>query len=509
MTSEASPQRSYRAPCPGCGAPVEFRSAQSTHAVCAYCQSTVVREGDKLARLGKMAELFDDHSPLRLMASGRHEGRSFTLVGRLQYKYGEGTWSEWIALQDDGSTAWLSEDNGAYVYTRPTSLKREVPQAQQFRLGMQSAINGQPPYVVTSNQRVALISAQGELPRLPRLGDAFDVVELRSDRGEVLSIDYGPTLLGGTPEVTLGRAVQLEELQLSGLADASVREEKGRQFNCPHCGAPVSVQLQNSKTVTCPSCNSIIDLSAGLGGELRHAVQDEPVQPLIPLGSRGQLQGVSWQVVGFQHRMGHAPGDSDEHYGWGEYLLYNQKRGFIFLVDAEDGWSVVKPATGAPRQSGNAQTVSYLGTTYRLKDTYEAETNYVVGEFYWQVQRGQKTYNRDYVAGKSVLNLEESGREITWSVGSRIDSATVAQAFGLGDKAGLLKRADVGPFTPAASLSSLQLVLIVVAVLVVLLLVTRCSSDCDPRYENCSSSGSSYRSSGGSWGGGSGGGGHK
>ena len=33
-------------------------------------------------------------------------------------------------------------------------------------------------------------------------------------------------------------------------------------------------------------------------------------------------------------------------------------------------------------------------------------------------------------------------------------------------KAGLLKRAEVGPFTPAASLSSLQLVLIVVAVLV-------------------------------------------
>ena len=40
----------------GCGAPVEFRSAQSTHAVCSFCQSTVVRDGDTLARIGKMAE---------------------------------------------------------------------------------------------------------------------------------------------------------------------------------------------------------------------------------------------------------------------------------------------------------------------------------------------------------------------------------------------------------------------------------------------------------------------
>ena len=46
MAEETGNQRYYRAPCPGCGAPVEFRSAQSTHAVCPYCQSTVVRQGD-------------------------------------------------------------------------------------------------------------------------------------------------------------------------------------------------------------------------------------------------------------------------------------------------------------------------------------------------------------------------------------------------------------------------------------------------------------------------------
>ena len=38
-------QRHYRAPCPGCGAPVVFQSAQATHAVCAYCHSMVVRSG--------------------------------------------------------------------------------------------------------------------------------------------------------------------------------------------------------------------------------------------------------------------------------------------------------------------------------------------------------------------------------------------------------------------------------------------------------------------------------
>jgi len=80
LTSE----RSYTAPCPGCGAPVEFRSAQSTHAVCSFCRSTVVRDGATLARIGKIAERFEDFSPLQLLARGLWQARPFTLVGRLR-----------------------------------------------------------------------------------------------------------------------------------------------------------------------------------------------------------------------------------------------------------------------------------------------------------------------------------------------------------------------------------------------------------------------------------------
>jgi ribosomal protein S27E len=302
--------------------------------------------------------------------------------------------------------------------------------------------------------------------------------------------------------------VQLEELKLTGLADESVKDEKGRQFNCPHCGAAVTVQLASSKSITCASCNSLIDLSQGTGSELQHAIQDEPLAPLIPLGSMGQLQGAQWQVVGFQHRMGHEAGD-DEHFGWSEYLLYNRKRGFTFLVDSQDGWSLVKPVTGAPSQSADGQSATYLGTKYQLKESYEAETNYVAGEFYWQVQRGQTTSNRDYAAGKSLLSMEQGGKEITWSAGNRLESEAVVTAFNLKGQEKLFQRSDVGPFTAASSLGRGTVIVIVLVVLLLMVLLTRCSSNCDPRYENCSSSGSGFRSSGGSWGGSSSGGGHK
>ncbi len=446
-----------------------------------------------------MAELFDDYSPLRLQASGKFQNRAFTLIGRLQYKYREGTWNEWNALFDDGSTGTLSEDNGSYVFSLPATLSRAVPNADQLRVGATTAIDGKS-FSVASNEDVSLIAAQGELPRLPPLGQVFPTVELRNASGEVFSIDYGVK----PPALSTGKAVDLEALSLRGLSDSSEKTERARQFSCPNCGSPVEVKLENSKSITCPSCNTLIDLTSGVGGDLRHATQDEPVRPPIPLGKIGVLQGATWQVVGFQHRMGREPGDDDELFGWDEYLLFNRKKGFMFLVDSDEGWSVVKPATGAPQVGAGNQTATYLGQKYQLQYSYNAETSYVAGEFYWQVSQGQKTFNRDYAAGFLVMSMEQSQREVTWSVGNRMDGKTIAAAFKMNADTDLFARKDATPLA-SSSHSWVAIVFMALILFVVLASINRCTR-CNPAVENCSSG---YRSSGGSFGGFSTGGGHK
>lgn len=494
MGTEAA-QRHYRAPCPSCGAPVEFRSAQSPYAVCSYCRSTVVREGALLRRIGQMAELFDDHSPLQRLATGRIalDGREqpFTLVGRLQYKGEAGVWSEWIAALEDNSTATLGEDNGAYVFTRPLAAGARLPEARTLPLGATTAFEGQS-WSVAYTGSAQLIAAEGELPRLPPLGQPFVLVELRSADGQVLSIDYGSQ----PPQAERGRAVQLAELRLQGLKDESVQHASGRQFDCPHCGAPVSVRLDATKAVTCGNCHSIIRLEGADDGALRSALQEQPVQPLIPLGSSGELQGAAWQVVGFQQRSGQEPGD-DETFQWQEYLLYNRQAGFAFLVDAEDGWSLVRPTTGAPQLEAGGQGARYLGQRYFLQSRYRATTTYVLGEFYWPVARGEQTDNRDFSSGRGLLSMEQGASEITWSAGDRVASRDVAQAFGLADHPAMLAHADAAP--ASSSRASRTLILAVFALMIVLAVLDDCSG----------SSGGYSRSSGGSFGGYSSGGSHK
>ena len=181
-------------------------------------------------------------------------------------------------------------------------------------------------------------------------------------------------------------------------------------------------------------------------------------------------------------------------------MLYNQKKGFCFLVDATEGWSLVRPATGAPTVKG--KTAIYQNKNYTLKYSYQAETDYVCGEFYWLVQRGQKTANQDFANGKNLLSLEQTANEAVWSIGGVIASDAVAQAFDLNSKRELFNRDDASPLSSDSRVGIVAILVILFVVIVFIVLLRSCTSD-----DTSSSYGS--HTSGGSYGGSSGGGGHK
>ena len=256
MATEPSPQRAYRAACPNCGAEVEFRSAASAFAVCSFCRSTIVRDGDALRKIGQSAELFDDHSPLQLGASGRFQGAGFTLVGRLQYRYAEGTWNEWHALFDNGRSGWLSEDNGRYVLAIDLPLQEPPPAPTSLRPGQQQIVNGQP-WSVASVSAAKLIAAQGELPVKPNTERGFVIVDLRSTRDEVGTLDYSDA---AAPKWSVGRSVAISELAMTGLAEQAGKTLKARTVECPNCGASLEVKLSTTQSIVCHQCHAVVDV---------------------------------------------------------------------------------------------------------------------------------------------------------------------------------------------------------------------------------------------------------
>lgn len=525
-------------------------------AVCSFCRSTLLREGEALRRIGQAAELFDDHSPLQLGVQGKWQGAAFVLVGRVQMRYEGGAWNEWHALFDGGPdgprSGWLSEDNGNYVFCFDAPLPTPHPDLSSLRAGQRTLV-GQQMWSVGSITQATLHTAEGELPqRVMGLSSAakgaapvFNLIDLRNTQGEVATLDDRPAPSGSAPVWSVGRSVALADLALVGLKDASERNLKGHALSCPSCGAALQPSLSTTQSIVCGQCHAVVDVSQGAGADLACYAQsnaDAAVhEPLLPLGRVGRLtlkgQTLPWQVVGYVERI-ESDADtssSDDDHGdwqsaWREYLLYNRTAGFVWLVDAEDGWSWAQPITGVPQRK-SADRVELDGVSFHKLYSYSGQITYVLGEFYWRLTQNQRTANVDYqgIGGNSRkrLNLEETHQggasEVVWSAGETLDAHTVAQAFRLTDATAL--RRDGAPSN--LTWGTLKTILIwVVLIGFVLMLIQRCgrSNECDgvratygeasAEYQQCQrsrSSGSSARfgNPGSSWGGYSTGGGHK
>jgi len=182
--------------------------------------------------------------------------------------------------------------------------------------------------------------------------------------------------------------------------------------------------------VVCASCHSILDAQdPGLKilQTFQAAVGEAP--PLIPLGQRGKLHGTDCEVIGFQRRSTVVEGIR---YIWHEYVLFNPYKGFRYLTEYHGHWNDVTPCKMLPTlASPFTQRPVYLGETYKHFQTCKASTDYVVGEFPWQVRVGETAEVTDFVSPPRVLSSEQSGSEVTWSLGEYTYGTEVWKAFNL------------------------------------------------------------------------------
>jgi hypothetical protein len=204
-----------------------------------------------------------------------------------------------------------------------------------------------------------------------------------------------------------------------------------KAVNCPKCGAAIALRsFGKAETVVCDSCHSILDATDPTLKVLQTfqaIVGEDP--PLIPLGKRGKLRGVDYEVIGFQRR---STVVDDVRYSWHEYVLFNPYKGFRYLTEYNGHWNDVGPCKMLPDVvPGIPPTATYLGETYKHFQSCVAETSYVVGEFPWQVRVGEKAEVTDLVSPPRVLSSEKSGEEVTWSIGEYMYGRDVWTAFQL------------------------------------------------------------------------------
>lgn len=418
--------------CPSCGAPVVFKSAASVYAVCEFCRSTLLRDGESLKNLGRMADLMDDPSLIRIGTEGKYQGVHFGVIGRIQLKYELGMWNEWYLLFDDGRNAWLSEAGGEYVLSRQLSSEGELPSFKSLSPEAHVAIDGQR-FTVTNLTTARCIAGQGELPFKVASGYDVNTADLR-DGQKFATIDYSES----PPLLFLGEPVKFDALALSNLnespaesfstADAG-RRLKVEAFSCPNCAAPLTIHSIAIKSIGCPGCGTLLGVENDKVQQLSKAAQKLRIQPWLPLGSKGRLADVDWEAIGFMQRFSRAGG---EKYFWREYLLFNAKEGFAWLTEYDGHWNFVRTLSSPPTvPQQSRRLIRYAQTRFEHFSLAQAEVDYVLGEFYWRVRVGETCSVDDFICPPRMLSREVTKNEVTWSEGVYTEANLIRQAFGV------------------------------------------------------------------------------
>jgi uncharacterized protein DUF4178 len=199
--------------CPNCGAKITFQWPSSVQTVCTYCKSIIVRSDVDVKRVGQVADLPPDSSPIQLNTEGVYKNKAFVVAGRILYEYEQGGWNEWHCVMNDGSSAWLSDAQDEFAVSFPAKVPpQSVPNNSHVQVDQQYTWNGET-YIVTAITIAHYKGVEGELPF--QYWDKTDVkfADCRTHTGKFATLDYSDE----QPTLYLGEFVEFDDLKFKNL----------------------------------------------------------------------------------------------------------------------------------------------------------------------------------------------------------------------------------------------------------------------------------------------------
>ncbi len=202
----------FHSNCPQCAGPIAFQWSSAVQTTCPHCRSILVRRDVDLERVGRVADLPPDSSPVQIATEGVFRRQAFVVVGRILYEYAQGGWNEWHLVFQDGASGWLSDAQASYAVSFLRQASATPPAASTLERGQQLTFDGHS-YEVTALTRARYAGVEGELPF--EYWDKEEVLfaDLLSRDARFATIDYSDE----PPLLFLGEAVEFEDLALKNL----------------------------------------------------------------------------------------------------------------------------------------------------------------------------------------------------------------------------------------------------------------------------------------------------
>lgn len=198
-----------------------------------------------------------------------------------------------------------------------------------------------------------------------------------------------------------------------------------KAFSCPNCGGQVELRAPGqSLSAVCSHCQSVIDTKNDNYHILTQYQSTLTYKPNIPLGTRGKLHGITWEVIGFIVRE-----ELKWKTRWAEYLLFNPWHGYAWLSVSDGHWNFIRSQMELPE--ANRMVARFENRSYTYFSGSEGKAIFVLGEFFWRLKADDTVLMHDFVCPPYILSRESNENEIVWSKGIYVPVKEVENAFGV------------------------------------------------------------------------------
>jgi len=194
---------------------VRFEWSSAVQTACAYCQAIIVRHDVDLEKVGKVADLPADASPIQIHTEGVYENQPFIVIGRIAYSWEQGRWNEWhILFHQQDRTGWLSDAQAEYAVSFAVQPPAELPRPEEMHRGRPFLFDNVR-YEVMTLTKAHYEGFEGELPFRTTEREDILFADLRTADGRFGTIDYSEA----PPLLYLGRFADFDELRLRNLRE--------------------------------------------------------------------------------------------------------------------------------------------------------------------------------------------------------------------------------------------------------------------------------------------------
>ena len=448
--------------CPKCAAMVAFEYASSNIRECT-CGSVIQRTNMAKGETQELQVADTLHTAtvrgyyIKPGTTGEWEKKTFKVLGKMGVWFEESFYSYWFIVFNDGETGFLAEGYGMYSILVPekTGIIKSGDLAHN-KIGQVATISN---YQLQKKNRTYYWEVESEL-HLENVSAHFEVFEYASAAGKLLTIFEWA---GHEINAYFNNPVSFEALNLKNTQE---KNPYGKELKCPLCFKPIKITTYPlAQSCVCGSCGTFYaienhqpDKKGNNGNNL--------FDPLLPLGLKGILKDVEYEVVGYTKKEEQASKSK-----WREYVLFNPKYGFAFLSEYDGHWIFLKETISSPVVlNDNTKEFGFSKKTFNLFNSYTYKVDQAKGEFPYNIFDNKNTLVKEYISPPEIWIREKDNREgITWFHGQHISSKEITTAFTV--NGAIPSRVGTGAVQPSAHMGIEKLLSTTLLAVVVLLII--------------------------------------